>query len=61
MRVVGERAGQGLDPEVAACLANAAEEIMALGARTSVWDEVLEREPRPRLYHKIRATLPEDG
>lgn len=46
-RVVRERAGRGLDPEVASCLADHAEEILALGERRSAWDETLAREPRP--------------
>src|ERR671924_1043845 len=44
-----ERAGGGLDPEMAACLADDAEEILALDPELSVWDEVLAREPHPRL------------
>jgi HD-GYP domain-containing protein (c-di-GMP phosphodiesterase class II) len=49
VRVVSERAGSGLDPEVAACLADDAGEILALDADGSAWDEVLAREPHPRL------------
>jgi HD-GYP domain-containing protein (c-di-GMP phosphodiesterase class II) len=48
-RLARERAGGGLDPEVAACLADDAGEILALDAEASVWDEVLSREPQPRL------------
>jgi hypothetical protein len=43
-----ERAGAGLDPEVAACLVNNAEEILAPDPEGSVWDEVLAGEPRPQ-------------
>ena len=48
-RLAGERAGGGLDPEVAACLADDAEEILALDPEGSAWDEVLACEPEPRL------------
>jgi HD-GYP domain-containing protein (c-di-GMP phosphodiesterase class II) len=48
-RVVRERAGQAFDPEVAARLANEAEEILTLDTEASVWDEVLAHEPHPRL------------
>ena len=40
-RLVRERAGHAFDPEVAACLADEAEEILALDERASAWDEVL--------------------
>ncbi|HWC25657.1 MAG TPA: HD domain-containing phosphohydrolase [Solirubrobacteraceae bacterium] len=48
-RVVGERAGGAFDPEIAACLADGAGEILALDPEASAWDEVLAGEPRPRL------------
>jgi HD-GYP domain-containing protein (c-di-GMP phosphodiesterase class II) len=48
-RVVRERAGSGFDPQVAACLADDAEEILAIDPEASAWDEVLAREPQPRL------------
>jgi len=48
-RLASERAGGGLDPEVAACLADDAEEILALDPEASAWDEVLACEPEPRL------------
>jgi hypothetical protein len=48
-RLASERAGGGLDPEVAACLAEDAEEILALDPEASAWDEVLACEPEPRL------------
>jgi HD-GYP domain-containing protein (c-di-GMP phosphodiesterase class II) len=44
-----ERAGGGLDPEVATCLADAANEILALDPEASVWDEVIASEPEPSL------------
>lgn len=47
-RLVRERTG-GLDPEVAACLVDDAEEILALDPEASAWDEVLACEPEPRL------------
>ncbi len=48
-RLASERAGGGLDPEVATCFAGNAEEILALDPERSAWDEVLAREPEPRL------------
>jgi HD-GYP domain-containing protein (c-di-GMP phosphodiesterase class II) len=48
-RLARERAGVGLDPELATCLADAADEILALDQEASVWDEVLASEPEPRL------------
>jgi HD-GYP domain-containing protein (c-di-GMP phosphodiesterase class II) len=48
-RLARERAGVGLDPEIATCLADAADEILALDEGPSVWDEVLASEPEPRL------------
>ena len=38
-RLAAEHAGGGLDPEVAACLADDAEAILALEPETSAWDE----------------------
>jgi HD-GYP domain-containing protein (c-di-GMP phosphodiesterase class II) len=48
-RLARERAGVGLDPDIAACLADAADEILALDQGASVWDDVLASEPEPRL------------
>ncbi|HEX2232817.1 MAG TPA: HD domain-containing phosphohydrolase [Thermoleophilaceae bacterium] len=48
-RLARERAGVGLDPDIATCLADAADEILALDQGASVWDEVLASEPEPRL------------
>jgi hypothetical protein len=48
-RLVRERAGHAFDPEVAACLADGAEQILTLGEHESAWDETLAREPYPRL------------
>jgi HD-GYP domain-containing protein (c-di-GMP phosphodiesterase class II) len=47
-RLARERAGVGLDPEIATCLADAGDEILAF-ERASVWDDVLASEPEPRL------------
>jgi HD-GYP domain-containing protein (c-di-GMP phosphodiesterase class II) len=47
--VIRERAGHAFDPEVAACLTENAGEILALDTEASAWDEVLAREPHPRL------------
>jgi HD-GYP domain-containing protein (c-di-GMP phosphodiesterase class II) len=56
VRLARERGGGGLDPEVAACLAADAHDILALGEKVSVWDEVLAREPRPQLVLAGAAT-----
>src|ERR687891_85645 len=48
-RLARERAGVGLDPEIATCLADDAGEILALDLGASVWDQVLAFEPEPRL------------
>ena len=48
-RLVRERAGHAFDPEVAACMADGAEEILALDERASAWEETLASEPGPRL------------
>jgi hypothetical protein len=47
-RTVRERAGGAFDPEIAGCLADHADEILAQDDG-SAWDEVLEREPGPPL------------
>ena len=47
VRLVRERAGHAFDPEVAACLVDDAERILALDAHASVWDETLACEPQP--------------
>ena len=47
-RLARERAGVGLDPEIATCLADAADEILAFDQGASVWDEVVASEPEPR-------------
>jgi len=49
VRLVRERAGHAFDPQVAACLTDDAERILALEAQASVWEETLGCEPRPRL------------
>jgi HD-GYP domain-containing protein (c-di-GMP phosphodiesterase class II) len=48
VRVVRERGGGAFDPEVAACLAEHADEILPLEEQ-ECWEEVLAREPRPPL------------
>jgi HD-GYP domain-containing protein (c-di-GMP phosphodiesterase class II) len=48
-RVVRERAGKGLDPEIAARLADDAADVLALDLEASVWDEALACEPQPCL------------
>jgi DNA-binding CsgD family transcriptional regulator len=47
VRVVRKHAGHGLDPEVAACLAEDAPTILAVDTEASVWKEMLAGEPRP--------------
>jgi HD-GYP domain-containing protein (c-di-GMP phosphodiesterase class II) len=49
VRLVREHAGVGLDPEVAARLADDGEAILALNPEASAWDEALACEPQPRL------------
>jgi HD-GYP domain-containing protein (c-di-GMP phosphodiesterase class II) len=49
VRLVRGRAGHAFDPEVAACLVDGAEEILALDEHESAWDETLAREPGPPL------------
>ncbi|MFW6079157.1 MAG: HD domain-containing phosphohydrolase [Gemmatimonadota bacterium] len=48
-RVVRERAGRAFDPEVAACLADNAAEILVRDPTASAWDRTLAREPRPHV------------
>ena len=45
VRLVRGRAGHAFDPAVAACMAEGAEEILALDEHLSAWDETLAREP----------------
>ena len=49
VRIVRERAGHGFDPEVAACLADGAPQVLALEREPSAWEETLGCEPDPRL------------
>jgi HD-GYP domain-containing protein (c-di-GMP phosphodiesterase class II) len=44
-RLVRERAGHAFDPEIAACMAEGGDEILALGQDESAWDETLASEP----------------
>jgi HD-GYP domain-containing protein (c-di-GMP phosphodiesterase class II) len=48
-QVVRERAGHAFDPEVAACFAEYAPELVALDEGGSTWDDVLSSEPPPHL------------
>jgi HD-GYP domain-containing protein (c-di-GMP phosphodiesterase class II) len=43
--LVRQRAGHAFDPEIAACMADGAEEILALDEHESAWDETLASEP----------------
>jgi HD-GYP domain-containing protein (c-di-GMP phosphodiesterase class II) len=47
--VVRDRAGDAFDPEIAACLADAAAEVMALDPGAGAWQPTLDCEPTPRL------------
>ena len=47
--VARERAGAAFDPEIAAALADGADELLALDPESSAWDEVLACEPAPRM------------
>jgi len=49
IRMIREHAGRGLDPVVANRLVDEAGQILDLDEVGSVWDEVLDREPQPRL------------
>ena len=49
VRLVRDRAGHAFDPEIAACLADHATEILAWHEHASVWEEALACEPRPPL------------
>lgn len=48
-RVVRQRAGGAFDPAIAACLADGAGAILSTEAGGSLWQEVLDAEPQPRL------------
>jgi HD-GYP domain-containing protein (c-di-GMP phosphodiesterase class II) len=48
-QVVHERAGRAFDPDVAACFAEHASELLALDEGGSAWEEVLASEPPPQL------------
>ena len=48
-RMLLEHAGRGLDPDLVRRLLDGSDEILAFDERGSVWDEVLDREPDPRL------------
>jgi HD-GYP domain-containing protein (c-di-GMP phosphodiesterase class II) len=47
VRVVRERSGRAFDPEIAACLVEGADEILALDRAGSAWEETLACEPKP--------------
>ena len=47
--LVHERAGHAFDPEVAACCAEHASELLAIDEGGSSWDDVLASEPSPQL------------
>ena len=49
VRSIRQRAGQAFDPQVATCLVDDAESILALEGEASPWEETLACEPRPRL------------
>ena len=49
LSVVRERAGHAFDPQVAACLAEGATELLALDQEVSAWDDILGCEPHPQL------------
>lgn len=48
-RVIGERAGGGLDPQIAKLLATHAADVLAFDTAGSAWEETLALEPNPRL------------
>jgi HD-GYP domain-containing protein (c-di-GMP phosphodiesterase class II) len=49
VRVVRERAGHAFDPQVATCLVDNADHILAPRTDASAWDDTLSCEPHPRL------------
>jgi HD-GYP domain-containing protein (c-di-GMP phosphodiesterase class II) len=49
VQIAREHAGKGLDPEIVGYLADNADDVLTLDASGSAWDEVLAREPEPRL------------
>lgn len=55
MAIIRKRAGHGLDPDVAHILVDEADEILPPGEEGAVWDEMLDREPHPRLLLSSRA------
>jgi HD-GYP domain-containing protein (c-di-GMP phosphodiesterase class II) len=55
VRLVRERAGHAFDPELAACLVDDAERILALDAHASVWEETLACEPHPLRFLDVEA------
>jgi len=48
-RLVRQRAGGAFDPAIAACLADDAGAILSFATGGSLWEEVLDAEPEPRL------------
>jgi HD-GYP domain-containing protein (c-di-GMP phosphodiesterase class II) len=48
VRLVRERSGHAFDPQVVECLVGDVDRILALDARSSVWEETLASEPEPR-------------
>jgi HD-GYP domain-containing protein (c-di-GMP phosphodiesterase class II) len=48
-RVVGDRAGGGLDPDIARLLAAHAGDVLAFDGEATAWEETLAVEPEPRL------------
>lgn len=48
LQTIGERAGRGFDPTVAACLVDNGADIFAVDDTESTWDETLALEPSPR-------------
>jgi hypothetical protein len=47
VRVVRDRSGRAFDPEIAACLLDGADEILALDRAGSAWEKTLACEPKP--------------
>ena len=47
LRVLRERSGHAFDPEIAGCLLDGADEILALDRAGSAWEETLACEPKP--------------
>jgi HD-GYP domain-containing protein (c-di-GMP phosphodiesterase class II) len=49
-RVIAERAGHAIDPEIAGALSDHADDVLAVDDPVPAWDAVLALEPRPQVW-----------